>query len=73
MSDESAPEKQQMLSQILNQLRSALAQLDGAGVSAHIGAHLDLAIHQLGELINKGEPGSSVLSDGEERGAPLVH
>lgn len=36
----------------LNHLRSALSLLDEVHAPAHIGAHVDLAIHQLRSLAN---------------------
>jgi hypothetical protein len=36
-----------MLWEALDQLRSALQLLDSASAPAHIGAHVDLAIHEL--------------------------
>ena len=38
---------QEMLSEALERLRSALALLDSASAPSHIGAHVDLAIHEL--------------------------
>jgi hypothetical protein len=38
---------QEMLSEALEQLRSALQLLDSASAPSHIGAHVDLAIHEL--------------------------
>ena len=50
-------ERQRILSQVLHQLASALDQLDEADAPAHIGAHLDLAIHQLRQAIGTGRCG----------------
>jgi len=40
-----------MLAEGLNHLRRAIELLDAAGAPAHIGAHLDLAAHQLSAVI----------------------
>lgn len=40
------------LSLALEYLRKALAVLDQVGAPAHIGAHIDLAVHQLQGIIN---------------------
>lgn len=45
--DNSNSDKRQDLASALHNLRSALEQLDASGAPAHIGAHVDLAIHQL--------------------------
>jgi hypothetical protein len=42
---------QQMLRDALNLLQTALGLLDRAGAPAQIGAHVDLAAHQLGEAL----------------------
>jgi hypothetical protein len=42
-----AIDRQQMLRDALGHLQSALDQLDRASAPAHIGAHIDLAIHEL--------------------------
>lgn len=46
-----SPERQQLLLQAIHELESALALLDRAAAPAHVGAHVDLAIHQLQESI----------------------
>lgn len=43
-----------------NHLRSALELLDCAAAPAHIGAHVDLAIHQLEHAIGASAPESAV-------------
>ena len=43
----SRQERQQFLAEAEGHLRSALDLLDSAAAPAHIGAHVDLAIHQL--------------------------
>lgn len=45
------PIRQQMLRDALKLLQSALELLDRAGAPAQIGAHLDLALHQLGAAL----------------------
>ena len=43
--------QQDLLTDALSLLQSALELLDEAGAPAQIGAHVDLAIHQLGSLL----------------------
>jgi hypothetical protein len=43
--------RQQMLRDALNHLNSALGLLDLASAPPHIGAHIDLAAHQLAEQV----------------------
>jgi hypothetical protein len=43
--------RQQMLTDAANHLQAAMDLLDGAGAPGHIAAHVDLALHQLGELL----------------------
>ena len=45
-------QKQQLLTEALQYLQSALDLLDRSDASAHIGAHVDLAVHQLREVID---------------------
>ena len=47
------------LVEALNQLRSAIALLDQSRAPAHIAAHVDLATHQLEELIESRSPAQS--------------
>ena len=42
---------QQMLLEALDLLNAALDRLDRASAPAQIGAHVDLAIHQLGSIV----------------------
>ena len=43
--------RQDLLTDALSLLQSALELLDEAAAPAQIGAHVDLAIHQLGSLL----------------------
>jgi hypothetical protein len=43
--------QQAMLADALSLLQSALDLLDEAAAPAHIGAHVDLALHQLGSML----------------------
>lgn len=45
--------QQAMLTDALNLLQSALDLLDEAAAPAQIGAHVDLALHQLGSLLEE--------------------
>jgi hypothetical protein len=56
----SAPdiEEQQLLGEALQHLQSALNLLDRSNAAAHIGAHVDLAVHQLQEAIYSDSRGS---------------
>ena len=47
-------EERQLLHEALQHLQSALDLLDRSSVAAHIGAHVDLAVHQLHETIYGG-------------------
>jgi hypothetical protein len=47
VNDQPISGRQQKLSAALEQLRSALRLLDGAAAPSEIGAHIDLAAHQL--------------------------
>lgn len=47
MIDEPSGTRREMMSDALEQLRSALQLLDGAEAPAEIGAKIDLAIHEL--------------------------
>jgi len=51
MAIEPSSERGRMLAEGLNHLRRAIELLDAAGAPAHIGAHLDLAAHQLSAVI----------------------
>lgn len=53
--------REQMLQEGLSLLKSALDLLDRAAAPAHIGAHVDLALHQLASLLS-GAPQSCQLS-----------
>jgi hypothetical protein len=46
--------QQDLLTDALRHLQSALDLLDEAAAPAQIGAHVDLAIHQLGSLLAEG-------------------
>lgn len=54
-----------MLTDALNLLQSALDLLDEAAAPAQIGAHVDLALHQLGSLLE--EAGISPAAQGLAR------
>ena len=49
----SAPDigQRQLLAEALHHLQTALHLLDRSHAAAHIGAHVDLAVHQLQEAI----------------------
>jgi hypothetical protein len=51
MSDITRHSRQEQLEAALAYFQSGLALLDGAGAPAHIGAHVDLAIHELGGIL----------------------
>jgi hypothetical protein len=55
MRRELSSDREQILSEAVNHLKAAIQILDGVGVSAHIGAHVDLALRQLNEIV-KPEP-----------------
>lgn len=57
--------QQAMLTDALNLLQSALDLLDEAAAPAQIGAHVDLALHQLGPLLE--EAGISPAAQGLAR------
>jgi hypothetical protein len=57
--------QQAMLTDALNLLQSALDLLDEAAEPAQIGAHVDLALHQLGSLLE--EAGISPAAQGLAR------
>lgn len=57
--------QQAMLTDALNLLQSALDLLDEAAAPAQIGAHVDLALHQLGSLLE--EAGISPAAQGLAR------
>ncbi len=57
--------QQAMLTDALNLLQSALDLLDEAAAPAQIGAHVDLALHQLGSLLE--EAGNSPAAQGLAR------
>ena len=59
-----------MLSEALEQLRSTLRLLDGAEAPAEIGAHIDLAAHQLELTIAEHISGPS--SNRNERRSPVI-
>lgn len=71
--DEPVSEGVQTLTQALSQLQSALTLLDRAKAPAHIAAHVDLAIHQLGEAIRSATAHSRGASNSEECRTPLIH
>jgi hypothetical protein len=56
--DSHSTDQQQMLRNALDLLHAALDMLDGAAAPAQIGAHVDLAVHQLTDTIQtmEGEP-----------------
>ena len=57
--------QQAMLTDALNLSQSALDLLDEAAAPAQIGAHVDLALHQLGSLLE--EAGISPAAQGLAR------
>jgi hypothetical protein len=71
VSDEQVSETHDALTRALSQLRSALDLLDSSKAPAHIGAHVDLAIHQLQDAIESAT--FETFSDGQESSAPLIH
>ena len=52
----SFPKEDSALGQALALMKTALVLLDEADAPPHIGAHLDLAICQLGEIVNLDPP-----------------
>jgi len=58
----SSPEEGSVLGQALALMKTALVLLDEAEAPPHIGAHLDLAICQLGEILDAGPPTQSGTS-----------
>jgi hypothetical protein len=56
MATETLPIGQDMLREALSYMESALELLDRAQVSAHIGAHLDLAICELQSAMGLSTP-----------------
>jgi hypothetical protein len=57
----------QDLAQALSLMQAALSLLDGTDVAHEVGAHLDLAIHRLSDLL----AGDGLVDDGLERANPL--
>ena len=57
--------QQALLADALGLLQSALDLLDEAAAPAQIGAHVDLALHQLGSLLE--EPGITPAAQGLAR------
>lgn len=49
--DKTQADRRARLLVALDHLQSALEQLDAADAPAHVGAHVDLAIHQLDDAI----------------------
>jgi hypothetical protein len=68
--DEVISARRRMLSEALEQLKSALRLLDGSEAPAEIGAHIDLAAHQLELTI--AEQLSGPFSNRNERSSPVV-
>lgn len=52
MARDQASDREQALSDAAEHLRAAIAILDTSEAPAHIAAHLDLALCQLGEIID---------------------
>jgi hypothetical protein len=50
--DDTGFNRQRLLSEALQQLRSAIELLDEANAPAHIAAHVDLAAHQIEGVID---------------------
>jgi hypothetical protein len=64
MHDANQLDRQAMLSDAMEKLRAALQLLDSATAPPHIGAHVDLAVHQLyGEIARKTADGRLVQID----------
>src|SRR3712207_6241191 len=61
------------LSDALGYLEAALTLLDAHDAPAHIGAHVDLAICQLKEHLQTGNPGLDATVQSLQASAPLRH
>lgn len=62
--DNQQTDRLERLTLALNHLRSALEKLDAGGAPAQIGAHVDLAIHQLQDTLAVAAPdGAAVQID----------
>ena len=69
MRDADVPGREAMLSQALEQLTAALETLDASDAPAHIGAHVDLAIHEL-YLVIAARSGEGRVSQIDRNAAP---
>lgn len=59
--------RQKMLETALQHLQSGLDLLDGASAPGHIGAHVDLALHELDRVVSAGMgPRLVCLNSGSE-------
>jgi hypothetical protein len=56
----------QDLAQALSHMQAALSLLDGTEVAHDVGAHLDLAIHRLSDLL----AGEGLVDDGSRNALP---
>jgi hypothetical protein len=67
--EEHHPLRGQLYDQVLHQLQSAIEILDGLDAPGHIAAHVDLAIHQLQDVIDS-EAAGGRLDQIERKAAP---
>lgn len=51
MTLQQTPDRQSVFAEALKHIECAIELLDGAEAPVHIAAHLDLALHQLGDVI----------------------
>jgi len=72
MCNEPAGDEADILVQVLNQLRSAIAMLDEARAHGHIAAHLDLAVHQLADFLGTDNQEQQVATSRELFQATLI-
>lgn len=63
--DKESTDTQDILRNALDHLRLALGLLDRAGAPAQIGAHVDLAAHQLGEALGNGLDKGQLITSGQ--------
>lgn len=73
MCDHPARDKRQILLRALDHLRSALTLLDEADAPGQIGAHIDLALHQLEDAIGAGAGKGPEPSDRQKSTRPMVN
>lgn len=69
MESESDPFAGQPYLQVLQQLQSAIETLDSLDAPGHIAAHIDLALHQIQDLID-GEIAGGRLDQSDRKAAP---